>query len=141
MHVLEHEHERTLAAERLEEAADGPAPSPAGAVPFASPTSSNARCATSSASSVSARRPQIEALDHLAERQVRRTLAVGDAAAGQHRRLALDERDQLVGEARLADAGLADDGHDLRRRLALRLLEDGEQPPKLVFAADELRPR
>ena len=109
-------------------------------MPSASPTSSSTRCADElGVLGLRQDGPQFQALDHLAERQVRRTLAVGDAAAGQHRRVPLDERDQLVGEARLADAGLADDGHDLRRRLALRLLEDGEQPLKLVLAADELR--
>ena len=140
VHVLEHEQQRALAGERLEEATDGPRALACGCRALGEPDQFEyslrdelrvlGLCQDGS---------HIQSLDHLAERQVRRALAVGDAAAGQHRRVLLDERDQLVGEARLADAGLADDGHDLRRRLALRLLEDGEQPLKLVLAADELR--
>ncbi len=140
MHVLEREQQRALAGERLEEAADGPRALAGGCRALREPDQLE-HALRDELGILGLRQDgsQLQALDHLAERQVRRTLAVGDAAAGQHRRVPLDERDQLVGEARLADAGLADDGDDLRRRLALRLLEDGEQPPKLVLAADELR--
>ena len=123
MDVLEDEQQRTLAGERLEEAADGPRALAGGCRALGEPDQLE-HALRDELGILGLRkdgRPRSQALDHLAERQVRRALAVGDAAAGEHRRLALDERDQLVGEARLADAGLADDGHDLRRRLALWL--------------------
>ena len=138
--VLEHEQQRAFVGERLEEAADGPRALAGGRRTLGEP--GQLEHALPDQFGILGRRKdgrQIEALDHVAKRQVRRALAVGDAAAGQHGRPPLHERDQLVGEARLADAGLADHGHDLRRRLAFRFLEGGQQPPKLILAADELR--
>ena len=140
VHVFEHEQQRALAGERLEEAADGPRAFAGGCRAFGEPDQlEHALCDELTIVRLRQDGSQIHALDHLAERQIRRALAVRDAAAGQYCRLPLDERNQLVGEARLADTWLADDGHDLRRRLTFRLLEDGEQPLKLVLAADELR--
>ena len=79
-------------------------------------------------------------LEHLGERPVRDALAVGEAAAraAQRRRvLRREPLPQLTDEARLPDAGVAEDRHQLRapagRDSAVRLLELG----KLGLPADE----
>ena len=107
-------------------------------MPSASPTSSSALRDELGILGLCEDSPQIEALDHLAERQVRRALAVGDAAAGEHRRLLSTSAISSLARRVLPMPGSPTTA-DLGRRLALRFLEDGEQPPKLVFAADELR--
>ena len=61
-------------------------------------------------------------LDHLGERPVRHALAERQGAAPKDRR-ALDALDELVDEAALADAGLAEDGDEVRAAVADRARE------------------
>ena len=73
-----------------------------------------------------------------AKRPVGDALAVGQAAADEHvrRREPLDE---LGEQARLPDPGGAEQGHELRRALALDAGRDGAQDGELLVPADERR--
>ena len=63
---------------------------------------------------------RVELLDHLDHRPVRDALAVGEAAAADDP--GVDRGERLRDEARLADAGLADDRHQLAALLGERAL-------------------
>ena len=62
---------------------------------------------------------EIQPADDLDERPVGDALAVRKAAPFEHEDVVADVGDQLAGEPRLADSGLADDRHDPTRRARL----------------------
>ena len=84
-------------------------------------------------------------LDDLAERPQRDAVAVREAAPLAPRDelgVRVDDAEQLVDEAALADAGNADERHELRRPRVSRALEDASRrTAELVLAADELGAR
>ena len=75
-------------------------------------------------------------LDHLGERPVRDALAEGQGASAEDRR-ALDALDELVDEAALADAGLAEDGDQVRAAVADRARKRVLQDLQLDLTSDE----
>ena len=80
--------------------------------------------------------------DDLGEGPEGDALAVGETAAlapGDEPLGRFDVGEELGDEAALADAGLADDEGDLRRRGVGRLVEQGGQVGELGGAADERR--
>ncbi len=77
-------------------------------------------------------------LRHLGERPVGDALAVGQAAADQHVSRG-EPLDELAEEARLADAGRAEQRDELRRALALDAGGDGAQHGELLVPPDERR--
>ena len=76
--------------------------------------------------------------DGLGERPERDAVAVREAAAAQDHGLPLDRPDELVDQPRLADAGLADDGHE-PRPVSARLGKGVAQDCELAVAADHGR--
>jgi hypothetical protein len=76
-------------------------------------------------------------LDDLHERPVGDPLAVGEATAEEHGRLALDVVGELSGEARLADARGRQDGAEARHAAVPCLLVHLDQTFQLRPAADE----
>ena len=83
-------------------------------------------------------------LDDLAERPQRHPVAVRQASALTPRDelgIVLHELTELVDEATLADAGHADERHELRRSRAAHAVERVAEDGELVLAADELRAR
>ena len=83
--------------------------------------------------------PLARLLEHLRKRQPRGALAVGDAAADEHRRLVADAHDELARQARLADPGLADDRHQPAAALGAGLVVGSPQRCQLPLAPDERR--
>ena len=100
----------------------------------ASLSPSSERIAAAAASSDGS---SVELLQHLDDRPVRDPLAVGEAAAADDRRL--DRRQGLGDEPRLADAGLADDRHELAALLGLHALPGLAEERELALASDEPR--
>src|SRR5919106_4077534 len=81
-------------------------------------------------------------LDHLSERPVAHTLAVGQRAAlapPDETIAAVDGAEELAEEAALPDAGHADDAHELGHAIVGGPPEAGEQQLQLLVAADERR--
>ena len=76
-------------------------------------------------------------VDHLAQRPVGDAFAVGRAAARQHPALGADERRQLGGQARLADARLPADRQQRGSALTHDARERRAQPRELLVAADQ----
>ena len=79
---------------------------------------------------------------HVRERPVRDALAVGEAAAAVPVRQLCDSVEVLVelpGETRLADAGDARDGDQVRAPAALAVVEEVLDQPQLAVPADERR--
>ena len=75
----------------------------------------------------------------LGERPEGDAVAVGKAATAEDRDLALDRADQLVDEARLADARLPDDGRQPAAALLDRVAELTVELLELALAADHRR--
>ena len=84
------------------------------------------------------RRQHVELLQHLDDRPVGDPLAVGEAAAAEDGRL--DRSQQLRGEPRLADAGIADDRDQLAALLGLHALPCLPEDRELALTADEQLP-
>ena len=80
-------------------------------------------------------RPRL--LDDPPQRPVRHALAVGRAARAEHAAARARDRGQLGGEARLADAGVADDRDQLRRARVDHARERRGQALELGLAADQ----
>ena len=76
--------------------------------------------------------------ERLADRRERRALTVGRAAGDHHARVALDGAEELARQPRLADAGVADDGHQAGARRG-GLVVGGSQPLELDLLTDEGR--
>ena len=113
-----------------------------------SPSASEINSAIRSARSSCGSRAAIAALDGLRveqvaddfrERPVRDALAVGQAAAAQHRRLGADLPRELLHEARLADPGFAEHGQEMTLPGLDDALEGVEQRAVLLLAIDERR--
>ena len=167
--VLEHEHERTLFRERLEE------PTPRGEC-LASPIRRTAavvvagepgerthvrgdpacfrlvreQASDSSAELLGGLRFAVRLehaglrLHHLADRPEADALAVGKRAAlppGDEPAIALDRIEELCEKPALADPGDAHQRHELRRPFAYRPLESGDEQLDLAVATDERRGR
>ena len=79
----------------------------------------------------------VELLQHLDDRPVGDPLAVGEAAAADDRRL--DRRQELRGEPRLADAGIADDRDQLAALLGPHALPRLPEQRELALTPDEPR--
>ena len=84
------------------------------------------------------RRQHVELLQHLDDRPVGDPLAVGEAAAADDGRL--DRGQNLRDQPRLADAGIADDRHQLAAPLGLHALPRLPDERELALASDERRP-
>ena len=84
------------------------------------PTSDSPSSERIAAAATGSRRQHGELLHHLDDRPVGDPLPVGQAAAAHD--ASLDRRERLRDEPRLADPGVADDGHQLAARLRLRAL-------------------
>ncbi len=77
-------------------------------------------------------------LHHRGDRPVRDPLAVGQRATGEHGR-PLDAVRELGDQARLADAGVAEDGHEVGPPVAQRAVVRVLQQLELRLATDERR--
>ena len=77
----------------------------------------------------------VELLQHLDDRPVGDPLAVGEAAAADDRRL--DRRQSLRGQPGLADAGVADDRHQLAALLGPHALPRLSDERELALTSDE----
>ena len=82
--------------------------------------------------------PQVELLQYLDDRPVRDPLPIGRAAATHDRRV--DGSQSLRGEPGLADAGIADDRHQLAALLRPYALPRLPQDPELALTAHEQLP-
>jgi hypothetical protein len=78
---------------------------------------------------------RLELPQDLYDGPVRNSLAQGDTAAAHDVR-AREGADELVCEARLADAGRAEDGHECTGAIAYGVLERVEQAAELLLAPD-----
>jgi hypothetical protein len=78
-------------------------------------------------------------LEHVRERQQRRALARRKAAADQHGRVVVQVREKLADEPALADARVAEQGHQRRPPVRRDAIELGAQRIELTLAADERR--
>ena len=143
--VLDQVEEGLLAPLDVVEEADErlPAPRAACGTPRRSPLPRSARPSRRGASGSRPRRrdrrQRVQLLDHLDHRPVGDPLAVGEAAAADDSGRRADARNS-AGEPRLADAGIADHGHELarvaRRRRAARPRAERRSSPT---PADERR--
>ena len=89
------------------------------------------------AAAASSGRQHVELLQHLDDRPVGDPLAVGEAAAADDRRV--DRRQQLRDQPRLADAGVADDRHQLAALLGPHALPRLPHERELALTPDEQR--
>ena len=76
--------------------------------------------------------------DDLGDRPERDSFAVWEAATRNRPSIAVEPGDDLLGEARLADAGGAEDGEEIRPTLRCRSLERVPHLRELELSADEL---
>src|SRR5918993_2915306 len=72
------------------------------------------------------------------QREVRRAVAVRDAASDQHSGV-LERLDELARDPRLADSGVPDERHEAAAALRLRDVECESKRPDLVVSPDERR--
>jgi hypothetical protein len=79
--------------------------------------------------------PGLELSHDLDHRQVRDPVAVRDAAAANHGR-PVERREELVGQARLADARGAEDRDQLAAAVTLGAPEAADEPAELLLAVD-----
>ena len=125
--VVEHADEPRLLLEQL---AEGP-----GDLLGRSPLLRLAKQGAQRGSGRRIRGQRVELLDHLDHRPVRDPLAVRKAAAADA--LCIDRGEKLGRQPRLADAGIADHGHELAASLFADLLPDLPQRLELPHPPDE----
>ena len=130
--VVEHHHERPLRRSPFQRLAKGPGDLLRGCRSLAlAEQRADRRCGGL------VRRQHAELLQHLDDRPVRDPLPVGEAAAADHRRL--DRCQELGGQPRLADAGIADDRDQLAALLGPPPLPCFSHEPELAPTSDEQR--
>ena len=98
------------------------------------PASAAALCSGASSSALPARR-----LDDLAQRPEGEALAVGRQRPADDLRLVAQRSPEVLGQARLADAGRADERDELAAAPATARSKAGAQQLQLALAADERR--
>jgi hypothetical protein len=147
MHVLEHDNERPLAPECLEQQPGGPEhlSGRACAVRLAGQLGKSGRdelrvlVAGQERGDDRARPVRRNLPDDLGQRQVGRALTVGEAPSHDEPRFVAERRGELQREAALADAGLAEDREDPAPILGASLLEGLLEPFELLPATHEPR--
>ena len=138
--VVEHEHERPLARERLEQPADRPVEL-VRARAWLRPADGleDAPARRLALGLAAEHRLEVEVAYHLDERPVGDPVAVRQTAALEHERVLARGRDQLRGEAGLADARLADDRDDPAGAVGGDSFELRQQRVELGLAPDQRR--